>query len=147
MKLNVVFNANEYKKNRNIIGEIFFDINSYAFPEKGWTDFVIILLCWWTEEFLNQINGKKIGEYNFMEGPFSIKIEFINNQEILMECFERKKQGVRTIGRYQFLVKKMHAELKYNVNSVIRECIKNNYENDDVEKLKKNYEKLSHINL
>jgi hypothetical protein len=68
-----------------IIGEIYFEKNGYLFfPEENWSDFVIVILSWWTDKlryFEYGSNGEYI-DFDFMDGPLRIRIERISKGEI-----------------------------------------------------------------
>lgn len=81
-----VNNDSLYLNNSNqIIGEIYFEKNGYLFfPEEKWSDFVVIILSWWTEKF-RYFEYASIGEFielGFMDGPLLIRIERISKNAL-----------------------------------------------------------------
>ena len=37
----------ERSENQSTTVFIFFDFGNYQFPEKGWNDVIVVVLCWW----------------------------------------------------------------------------------------------------
>lgn len=44
-----------YDNNRPSTGEIYFQFEDFAFPEKGWNDFVDVILNWWIHNLIELI--------------------------------------------------------------------------------------------
>ncbi|WP_226670324.1 hypothetical protein [Metabacillus litoralis] len=48
----------------NIVGEIYIEKNGHNFfPEEKWTDFVVVILTWWTKK-LRCFEYAKVGKKN-----------------------------------------------------------------------------------
>lgn len=81
-----VNNDSLYLNNSNqIIGEIYFEKNGYLFfPEEKWSDFVVIILSWWTEKFryFEYASIREFLELGFMDGPLLIRIERISKNAL-----------------------------------------------------------------
>jgi len=37
----------DFSKSQAVTGVVFFDFGSFQFPEKGWNDFIVVVLSWW----------------------------------------------------------------------------------------------------
>ncbi len=69
-----VIQTNSFKltANQSLVGVIFLRVNDKAFPEEGWSDFVVILAHWllassrMTDNFVNSV------KFHFMDGPFEL---------------------------------------------------------------------------
>jgi hypothetical protein len=63
-------------------GEIHIKLNNYAFPDKEWTDFGLIIIYWWMDAFLKLLSGeeKKVG-CDFMDGNFRFDVEIMNSPQ------------------------------------------------------------------
>lgn len=56
-------------------GGVSIDIDGKYFPEKGWNDFIIIVLNQWAMELRSFILGTSTeAKFLFMEGPFVVKV-------------------------------------------------------------------------
>ncbi|HEU4886919.1 MAG TPA: hypothetical protein VFV49_03460 [Thermoanaerobaculia bacterium] len=57
----------------SITGVIFASSDGFDFPEKGWRDFVPIVLGWWLEA-VNLLTSDGRCTLNFMDGPYEIRV-------------------------------------------------------------------------
>lgn len=57
-------------------GNIYVQLDDYAFPGKGWTDFGTQIVFWWMQEFIKLFSGeeKKI-RCSFMDGNYRFDVE------------------------------------------------------------------------
>jgi hypothetical protein len=61
-----------------IEGGIYFVTEKGEFPEKNWSDNIVTLLEWWTDEIINFMSPKIIsGKFIFMDGSFVVKLSKI----------------------------------------------------------------------
>ena len=59
----------------NVTGVIYVKLESGAFPERGWSDFPVIILSWWTEALLQlEVPTRREVLWRFMEGPHSLTL-------------------------------------------------------------------------
>jgi hypothetical protein len=68
------------RPNGNVTGVIYLELESGEFPERGWSDFPVIILGWWTEAFL-QLEADNRGEvqWRFMDGPYTATLAGIQS--------------------------------------------------------------------
>ncbi|PIE89513.1 MAG: hypothetical protein CR997_11120 [Acidobacteria bacterium] len=65
-------------------GAIYFSIDGKEFPEKGWNDFLVIILNWWLSAILRIVNNGSTSEsFTFMDGPFELHIEVTKDEKSL----------------------------------------------------------------
>jgi len=58
---------------RTITGHLFVQVGDFFFPEKGWDDFVVVVLGWWIENAI-LLDGPVVEVDNlFMDGPYSFR--------------------------------------------------------------------------
>ncbi len=131
--------------NKNLVSEVYWKVNEGFFPEKGWTDFTVIILGWWTQELLAQLDGKEVGQYDFMDGPFYVEARITVEDKILLHFKERRRSGINVLFTADVEIKDFFSSLKSISNLVLRQCYHNSYKNEDVSKLELNYQKLSSI--
>jgi hypothetical protein len=56
----------------NVTGVIFLELEGGAFPERGWSDFPVIVLSWWTEAWLQlEVPTRRQVQWRFMDGPYA----------------------------------------------------------------------------
>jgi hypothetical protein len=51
-------------------------LSGIVFPDKGWTDFIIVVLSWWADALVQLLRGDaETVELRFMEGPFLVELQ------------------------------------------------------------------------
>jgi hypothetical protein len=77
--------------NPKVLG-IWFEYGHIEFPEKGWSDFAIIVLGWWCSCIRNILNNpSQSGELDFMDGPFQIRTGILKENELELLFIEYDK--------------------------------------------------------
>src|ERR1043166_5263640 len=62
-------------QNGNVTGVIYVELESGAFPAKGWSDFPVIILGWWTEALLQlEVPARREVKWRFMDGPKALTL-------------------------------------------------------------------------
>jgi len=65
----------EFRQGGPAIGGIWLVTESGAFPQVGWSDFVVVLLCWWADALLKVLLNQDIqARVHFMDGPFAVDV-------------------------------------------------------------------------
>jgi hypothetical protein len=64
----------------NLIGNIWLEVGDKVFPSENWSDFPVIIVGWWLENFLSITPNKSGSEvFMFMDGPFQFNLESFEN--------------------------------------------------------------------
>ena len=59
----------------NVTGVIFLRLEVGDFPEKNWSDFPVIILCWWIDAWLQlETPTRREVQWRFMDGPHSVTL-------------------------------------------------------------------------
>jgi hypothetical protein len=59
----------------NVTGVIYMELESRALPERGWSDFPVIILGWWVEALLQlEVPTRRNVLWQFMDGPHSLTL-------------------------------------------------------------------------
>ena len=63
-----------------ILGKISWHSKSFDFPSKDWSDFVVIILCWWLDELV-EFNRHQLtmAEFWFMDGAYMVRLHRKND--------------------------------------------------------------------
>ena len=65
----------EFRQGGPAIGGIWLVTESGAFPQVGWSDFVVVLLCWWADALLKVLLNQDIqARVHFMAGPYAVDV-------------------------------------------------------------------------
>jgi len=92
MKIEVDLEGLDRSKMGGVTAPIYLAEENSFFPEEKWSDFPLIVLSWWGNEFC-QLIEKKVGraKCDFMDGCFGFDCKLIDEQIILIECWEEIK--------------------------------------------------------
>lgn len=64
-----------YYSDSGVMGNIWFEMDGYSFPARGWNDFAETITSWWVQELIDAFrSNNKWSEKRllFMDGPFGI---------------------------------------------------------------------------
>jgi hypothetical protein len=77
---------------RSVVGEIYIRDGGFAFPEVGWNDDILVMLCWWLAELMSLASkSKNCVELRFMDGPLWVEIGRVGSSEFLFMFFSHDK--------------------------------------------------------
>lgn len=131
---------NIYKEEDKIFGNIYFENDDFIFPEKDWNDFVVVVVNWWSDSIYKLINNETISEeLLFMDGPLSVKINFLKENQFELFFINAGDIQHNSIVKMDEFVGLFIKEL----NSLIRFISNNNWIDDEISLLEKNYKRLS----
>lgn len=72
-----------YEKWGGGIGDIYIELENFAFPDSGWTDFGIDIIYWWMEAFMKlHAKVERRVKCSFMDGNFRFDVEITDKPEI-----------------------------------------------------------------
>lgn len=136
-----------YRSKRGAItAPVYFDFGNFKFPEEGWSDFIVVIGCWWLDSISKLIKGWESEiELCFMDGPMLIKLTMSDGNNILLECID---QGGRSdVIEYQkkYTLDSITKALLSNSNSILRICSENNWCSDDIDNLAKLNKSVSEL--
>ncbi len=119
--------------------EIYIDNGEFIFPEKEWSDFIVITLNWWSDSLLRLMNNASKSEsFDFMDGPLLFKINYTRENEFdiyfLRKDIVMHKATISGESFCKYFIKEM--------NSLLRYLNKEDWHDEEVEKLKINYNRL-----
>ena len=130
----------------NAIGLLYIEADSIKFPNEHWTDFVIVVLGWWAEEFLKQMEGQVHGEYHFMDGPLLIESS-LDNGTLCFSYKKRRLADTQELYSMQISSHEFSQALKTTINQVLRVCHERHYIHSDVSFLEKQYRNLQDLKI
>jgi hypothetical protein len=111
----------------NVTGVIFLELPDRAFPEKGWSDFPVIILGWWTDALLElEVPTRREVLWRFMDGPHGVTLT--------------KVTGDASTRVFEFPL--MHNALLEAAERVVVHCDENRMFSKDLETLRENVQRL-----
>lgn len=73
----------------SITANVWVELGGYSFPDKRWSDFVVIVLTWWLYALNNLARGAKLAELRFMDGPFLLQLTPVDRDKCSIECMQK----------------------------------------------------------
>lgn len=138
MEINLDLNSIS-KEGKNIFGIIHFKNKDFFFPEKNWSDFIVIIMNWWSNAILKLLKNEVLSaELSFMDGPFLVKINYSDEHYITFYFVNNDK----IIDTQKVLFEEFVNNFIKTINSLIRTLNQKSLHDHEVEILKKNHEKL-----
>lgn len=116
----------------SITGPIFLRGPTGAFPEEGWLDFPVVILCWWIEGLREIESGESRSfEGSFMDGPFEFVVQSKTGLTCSVSWGQRGKAIALGIVNVSALLKSAVAAGRV----VAESCRENSWGGKDVELL------------
>ena len=123
-----------------VTGAVYFEVDGEAFPDEGWSDFVVVVLSWWCEA-LAELGRGASPTLRFMDGPYAVEVEPDGGSVVVSLRFLRdgdEARGPATLPA---------AELRWQVLGAARQlleyCEREGVGGRDVESLRRGVAALS----
>jgi len=82
-----------------ILGGIWVSVGSTTVPERGWSDSPVVIQGWWIKESLAVAESvASVAEWDFMDGPYTLRLCQIQPSLWEITARERCLKGVRDTG-------------------------------------------------
>ena len=115
-----------------------------AFPGVGWSDFVVVLLSWWTAAILRLSRRKNATErVHFMDGPYAVKVSKSPSGGLEFRMFAGASGG-REVAASEADYREFVSELVTQSRNVLNECRLREWWSPDAEVLASNLRDLEH---
>lgn len=139
-QVDVIINRNSLIRTErgNVLGEVFFNIDGKLFPEKGWSDYIVVIITWWIEEIsrMGKANNIKDFKLNFMDGPLYVKGSFINEYKIQLGFMREKIDEDEIFFTSICNFNQLKNSINQEANVLIQEVDKRGWISEDINKLK-----------
>jgi hypothetical protein len=120
---------------RNITGVCFLRIGDAVFPERDWSDFVVIILGWWLRGLAAATSGLE-SDLRFMDGPFAVRVHPLADGVARVQLLEDRVAG-EIIQDEAFISLPQAIEACLLASSVVlHECAARGWSHDTIEELK-----------
>lgn len=76
MPLDVAVDLSDLERSEkgSIVGRLWLVLDGHAFPDRRWSDLIVVVLGWWVEELLQTQNEETAMTLLFMDGPYSVRL-------------------------------------------------------------------------
>ena len=116
-------------------GEIWLRVGWFAFPNAGWTDFVVVILGWWAEAAADALTGSsERHELVFMDGPFLATIRVVEDQIWHLDLVKRARER-ESVHSADVDGGSLSRSIAAASDQVLRRCIANRWISRDTERL------------
>lgn len=131
LRINLTLSSITISKANAITGSINIQVGETYFPNKGWNDFIVIVLTWWNTNFYTFIVGKnKITDFYFMDGNYKFRLK--SNDNILNVQFYSNDEVISTV---EVSIDDFLNELYKKGNNVIITCLELGFRTQEVSEL------------
>ena len=133
----IVLNTNSFAKNSSglVKGWIWINLDDIAFPSTAWDDFPVVVVSWWLEAAISLIDDtKNVGEFRFMDGPFSFTLEKIALNGLIVRLHRSGNTG-RAILERTITTGAAFTAILEAASSIIEYCSKAGWDSKDLAEL------------
>jgi hypothetical protein len=110
-------------------------VNGFVFPDRGWSDFVVVVLSGWFEAGTRLTRGQRTAELVFMDGPFVINVTSSGVGVCSIEFLRREtKQTLLKTATVETL--QMVHEIDRVAAQVIERCEQHNFRSNALDELR-----------
>ncbi|GIN86918.1 hypothetical protein J6TS2_33040 [Heyndrickxia sporothermodurans] len=145
IELNICLDSLSIYSHNVITGKIYFSIEDRFFPEKGWEDFVVVILAWWLKALLNLKNSRNgiTQVFEFMDGPLFVRGTKISEDIVEMQFIKEKADFEHIYFTCQCSINQLKNTLITTTKYLLKELERRNLESDDIEELERMWKILN----
>lgn len=118
-----------------ITGPIWLRHEGIAFPEKGWSDFPVIVLGWWLTQLLALGQGARSALCSFMDGPYDFSVSTEAPGLFRLKLTQRGAKTNSLVSEFTIDASALRASLLAAAASTLAECDRRGWSGRDVEDL------------
>ena len=115
----------------SITGRLYVELGTFVFPDRGWSDFVVVILSWWLEALYGLVDGNRTAELGFMDGPYAIGVTAIDLSVCSLECFQKGRTDTiltkTSVDVFQLIQEVQHVSAR-----VVEVCDAQGWQSSDV---------------
>jgi hypothetical protein len=120
----------------SITGVLFLDFGEAQFPERRWSDFVVVVLTWWLETLQSISRADQEPTYlQFMDGPYRVRVSPSGTDGLLMECIEERPSELVVHSSTEDFEKTMR-EIRGAAEQVLKACIQREWRSNELDRLR-----------
>lgn len=105
------------------------------FPMAGWSDFIVVVLGWWSGAILRLMRNSSEKELvHFMDGPYAVEISKVRHGALHLRMFAGPSEG-REVGVGEADLKRFVSHLAAESRQLLEECKSRGWWSTDAEAL------------
>lgn|SRR5208283_3259202 len=104
------------------IAGIWLVAGDFEFPRVGWSDFVVVVLGWWSAAILRLLGNNSVRErVQFMDGPYAVEVSQPQSGRLQLRMFAGPSGGREVaVGEVDF--KRFASDLAAQSRKLLDEC-------------------------
>ena len=137
IKITTNWDTVDVTQSGNVFGEIFFEYDGKQFPDAKWTDFLVVILGWWSKSLMDLMDGvAEKAELLFMDGPYLVKVTRPDATNLNLLFIERTETEFKPLDSVVVETSSFLTGLHDVIETVLEKCEQLNLVARDVETLK-----------
>lgn len=128
-----------------VTGAVYFVLDGYAFPERDWSDFPVVVLSWWLEKAAAMLEGRSQSvDFQFMDGPYMVVATCEADRSLRLD-------GVRNASKRQIIasggtsLQALCSDLTRAAGRIERACLERGWDSEDAQRLSQNVRSLERL--
>jgi hypothetical protein len=120
--------------NGSITGVIALQGQGWSYPERGWSDFPVVILQWWlqaVQDVSTRLGGT--APCRFMDGPYAFQLVSLTPSDWRLECLARYETGIEQEVHIQ--AEQFQASLQRAALDVAQGCRRLGWQSRDLDTL------------
>lgn len=142
-RIDVVLESLSKQSDQAVTGLIAIRTPEIVFPDRGWSDFVVVVLSWWLREVTALMSGSTpMAKCAFMDGPYEFQLAIHSRDRWRLALLRRTASNQELSGETLVAPTTVVAELAKTANAVLRKCQENSWEDEDLKLLSVRFKEL-----
>ncbi len=146
LAINVDTKSLERSPSGSITGGIWVQVGGVAFPEEGWSDFVVVILTWWSDALCALMSSPRTdAELLFMDGPFALHA--MSHQDRIYLAAVDRRCGENVEARANADIAVLRQEILRAAGLVMEAIRTKNWTSRDIDELVRAMEALNRTSI
>jgi hypothetical protein len=129
-----------------VVGKIWFQAGSVAFPEENWNDFVVTVLTWWSDALCTLMSSPNTdAEFLFEDGPFEFHARSHQDRVYLAAVDRTHGEDASAFAEVDIAV--LRREILHAAGLVLEAAKAKNWTSQDIDELHRATEALSRTSI
>jgi|GEM_PF-2205979 len=125
--VSVLLNTQSFHKGLNITGEIWLDLDGFAFPAEHWTDFPVVILSWWMDALIPLRLAQSVpAECLFMDGPYSFELSR-RDANYFLHCYHDPHGEKDCLWQGSLDLNNLLLQLESAASNIVAECCRHGW--------------------
>jgi len=120
----------------SITGNLYVELGTTAFPDRGWSDFVVVVLAWWLRALSTLVEGAGSADLQFMDGPFSMSLTAVDLSTCTLECVQRGARATVVLCKANVNIVEFGQQVERVAAQVVTACHVRGWQASDIDALR-----------